>query len=188
MRRCGCCTAIAVVDHDRASRYREVRVHQLAQRATRENLTTRPDQGPAPLTVLVRAAARALAAVWPEVECDELGQVLRANTAALQQATRPALWNQDSFGYGVLFRSATSLGETGWVTAARDRGWRPFRRSRFSSPAGKQNAQNKSFHSSAQHGHMYRRPCDLPESQHFGAERHMGAGYDDPTRRTNHRS
>jgi hypothetical protein len=31
-----------------------------------------------------------------------------------------ALWNQDEGGHGVLFRSATSLGETGHAAAARD--------------------------------------------------------------------
>ena len=42
----------SLIDHDRASRYREVRVHRLVQRATRENLTTHPgEQGPAPLTI-----------------------------------------------------------------------------------------------------------------------------------------
>ena len=110
----------SLIDHDRASRYREVRVHQLVQRATRENLISHPGQGPAPLTVLAHTAASALAAVWPEVERDELGQVLRANTTALQQAVGPALWNHDEGGHGVLFQSATSLGETGQVTAAYD--------------------------------------------------------------------
>ena len=108
----------SLIGHDRASRYREVRVHQLVQRATRENLT-RPGQGPAPLTVLATAAASALAAAWPEAERDELGQVLRGNVTALQQAAGPALWNHDE-AYDVLFQSATSLGETGQVTAARD--------------------------------------------------------------------
>jgi hypothetical protein len=110
----------SLIDHDRAARYREVRVHQLVQRATRENLTTRPGrQGPGPLAALAQAAASALEEAWPEVE-HELGQVLRANATALQQAAGPALWNQDEGGHGVLFRSANSLGETGQVTAARD--------------------------------------------------------------------
>ena len=111
----------SLVDHDRASRYREVRVHQLVQRATRENLATRPgQQGPAQFTILARAAASALEAVWPQVERDEFGQVLRANATALQQAAGPALWNQGEGGHGVLFRWINSLGEAGQVTAARD--------------------------------------------------------------------
>jgi tetratricopeptide (TPR) repeat protein/transcriptional regulator with XRE-family HTH domain len=112
----------SLIDHDRASVYREVRVHQLVQRVTRENLTTRPDQqGLTSLTGLASAAGSALEAAWPEVERDDLGQVLRANAAALQQAVGPALWNNDEdVGRSVLFRSATSLGEIGQVTAARD--------------------------------------------------------------------
>jgi transcriptional regulator with XRE-family HTH domain len=56
----------SLIDHDRGSRYREVRVHQLVQRATRENLTTQPGQpGPDPLSALATAAADALIAVWP---------------------------------------------------------------------------------------------------------------------------
>jgi hypothetical protein len=110
----------SLIDHDRSSRYREVRVHQLVQRATRENLTSPGRQGPAPLAVVARAAADMLAAVWPEAERDEFGQVLRASTTALQQAAGPSLWSQDEGDPGVLFRSATSLGEAGQVTAARD--------------------------------------------------------------------
>jgi hypothetical protein len=111
----------SLIDHDRDSPYREVRVHQLVQRATRENLATRPgQQGPALFPVLAGAAASALEAVWPQVERDEFGRVLRANATALQQAAGPALWNPDAGGRYVLFRSAASLEETGQVTAARD--------------------------------------------------------------------
>jgi hypothetical protein len=109
-----------LIDHDRALSYREVRVHQLVQRATRENLTTRPGQGSDALATLACAAADALIAVWPEAESDDLGQVLRASTTALQQAAGPALWNQDEGPHRVLFQFAKSLGETGQVTAARD--------------------------------------------------------------------
>ena len=111
----------SLIDHDRGSSYREVRVHQLVQRAARENLTTRPgQQDPAPFSVLASAAAGALVAVWPQVERDEFGRVLRANANALQQAAGPALWSHDEGDHRVLFRSATSLGEAGQVTAARD--------------------------------------------------------------------
>ena len=110
----------SLIDHDRAARYREVRVHQLIQRATRENLTPGPGQDSPPLTVMARAAADALIWAWPQAELDELGQVLRAGTAALQQAAGPALWNSAEGGHPILFRSASSLGETGQVTAARD--------------------------------------------------------------------
>jgi NB-ARC domain len=110
----------SLIDHDRALIYREVRVHQLVQRATRENLNAQADLGPDLYAALAVTVADALEAVWPEAERDELGQVLRASTAALQQAAGPSLWSQDEGGHGVLFRSATSLGEAGQVTAARD--------------------------------------------------------------------
>ena len=109
----------SLIDHDRASRYREIRVHQLIQRATRENFTTRPgQQDPTPLTVLARAAASALTAVWPEAERDELGQVLRASATALIQHSARHLWNP--CGHVALFRLGRSLGEAGLVTDAID--------------------------------------------------------------------
>jgi hypothetical protein len=110
----------SLIDHDRAARYREVRVHQLIQRATRENLTPRPGQETSPLAVLARAAADTLISVWPQTERDDLGRVLRDCTAALQQAAGQALWNPGDGGHPVLFRSADTLGETGQVAAARD--------------------------------------------------------------------
>jgi hypothetical protein len=105
----------SLIDHDRSARDREVRVHQLIQRATRENLGGGPGTVP---EALASAAAAALEAVWPEAERDELGQVLRANAAALQHAAGPALWTGGR--YDVLFYSATSLGRTGQATAARE--------------------------------------------------------------------
>jgi len=128
----------SLIDHDRSSPYREVRVHQLVQRATRENLTTTPYKRLTPLNALACAAAEALIAVWPQIERDELGQVLRANTAALQQAAGPALWTTAGLaqqqaakpgllkalapegGWFVLFRAVTSLEESGQVADARD--------------------------------------------------------------------
>ncbi len=103
-----------LIDHDPAARYRKVRVHQLVQRATREALPSSQRERAA------RAAADALLQAWPEVERDELGQVLRANTTALRQATGTALWNQHDGGHAVLFRAVDSLGDTGQVAAARD--------------------------------------------------------------------
>jgi hypothetical protein len=46
--------------------------------------------------------------------------VLRANTAALQQAMGSCLWSQHEGAQGILFRSVTTLGETGQFAAARD--------------------------------------------------------------------
>ena len=102
----------SLINHDRTAVYREVCVHQLVQRSTRETL-------PAPrLDTLAWAAADALIAVWPPVERDELGQVLRASVTALTKAAGTGLWNQDTGGHEVLFRAASSLGRTGQVTAA----------------------------------------------------------------------
>jgi hypothetical protein len=109
----------SLINHDRASAYREVSVHQLVQRATRENFAV-SQQGLGPLTVLAFAAADALHAVWPEVEHDELGQVLRANVTALQQVAGPALRKRDEGAHCVLSLSASSLGKTGQAAAACD--------------------------------------------------------------------
>ena len=75
----------SLIDHDRGSAYREVRVHQLVQRATRENLTTRPgQQDPAPLTVLAPLLPARWSAVWPE------SGARRARPGAARQRHRPA--------------------------------------------------------------------------------------------------
>ncbi|MFI6485116.1 tetratricopeptide repeat protein [Nonomuraea sp. NPDC050663] len=109
----------SLIDHDRAAIYREIRVHQLVQRATRENLATQPDFGPELYAALAGTAADALLEVWPHVERAPLSQVLRANAAALQQVAEGVLWSGDGLGY-VLFRAAESLGESGQVTGAHD--------------------------------------------------------------------
>ncbi|MFD0850900.1 tetratricopeptide repeat protein [Actinomadura adrarensis] len=106
----------SLLDHDRAATYREIRIHQLLQRATREDLISRPDHRPGHLTALARAAADALLEIWPDVERDGLGQVLRANTTALQQAAGPALFHNNA--HQVLFEAVHSLGEAGHVHAA----------------------------------------------------------------------
>jgi hypothetical protein len=91
---------------------REVRVHQLIQRVTRETLT--PDQ----LIRTAHTAADDLEAVWPDTERDQLGVVFRANTAALHDTTDTALLQWNGGAHPVLFHAATSLGETGHATAA----------------------------------------------------------------------
>jgi hypothetical protein len=108
----------SLIDHDRHAIHREVRVHQLIQRATRENLATQPDLGPDLYAALADTAADALLSVWPPIERDQLGPILRANTTTLHQTTGAALWNPGTRGQVVLFRAATSLGETGQVSAA----------------------------------------------------------------------
>ncbi|MFE9679752.1 tetratricopeptide repeat protein [Streptomyces sp. NPDC006259] len=107
-----CLHRLSLVDHTLNTPHREVRVHNLVQRATREALS------PAARDMAARTCADALYEAWPEVERDTaLGQVLRANTAALTAHAADALWQPD--GHPVLFHTGNSLGNTGLVTAAR---------------------------------------------------------------------
>ncbi|TDB91230.1 tetratricopeptide repeat protein [Actinomadura sp. KC216] len=112
----------SLLDHNRVTTHREIRIHQLVQRATRENLLTQPDLGPAPLAEIARTAADALLRLWPQIERDQatqqLGQILRANTTALHDCTSSALYSPDSGAHAVLFQAATSLAKTGRTTAA----------------------------------------------------------------------
>lgn len=104
---------LSLINHDADSWHREVRVHQLIQRAVRDTLTlARRDS-------LARAAAHALVVSWPEVERDtQLAQVLRGNAAALTACADEALYRPNV--HLVLFHAGHSLGEGGQVTAARD--------------------------------------------------------------------
>ncbi|OLR92588.1 tetratricopeptide repeat protein [Actinokineospora bangkokensis] len=90
-----------------------VRVHALVQRVIRETID--PDTA----ARLGRLAANALHDAWPRVDTlAGVGPVLRANTAALHTHARHALLHPDV--HNVLFRAGRSLGEEGFVTAARD--------------------------------------------------------------------
>jgi hypothetical protein len=90
-----------------------VRVHGLVQRAVRE---ATPTEHAAALAV---TAADALVEIWPDIERDpRIGQILRANTAALNSHPGPLLWDADTGGHRVLFIAGRSLGGTGLVTAA----------------------------------------------------------------------
>ncbi|NAS20085.1 tetratricopeptide repeat protein [Herbidospora sp. NEAU-GS84] len=113
----------SLIDHDRGALHREVRVHQLIQRATRENIATQPDLGPELFAELAHTAADALLAAWPDAERDQIGTVLRANTTTLETSTGTALWEgggekTSHEAHPVLSRAATSLGESGQVSAA----------------------------------------------------------------------
>ncbi|MEU4409764.1 tetratricopeptide repeat protein, partial [Streptosporangium sp. NPDC023963] len=94
-----------LVTHNPAATYREVRVHQLIQRATYEALTAdrRLD--------VAHRAADALIQAWPDIERDQLGPVLRANTTALRDTTGTALWQRNDKIHQVLDQSAHSLGD-----------------------------------------------------------------------------
>ncbi|WP_449353554.1 tetratricopeptide repeat protein, partial [Streptomyces shaanxiensis] len=90
-----------------------VRVHQLVQHAVRDTLS--PEQR----YETAHAAADSLVYAWPEIERDtQLAQALRANTAALTAHSEAELhWPNAHF---VLYRTGTSLGTAGQVTAAHD--------------------------------------------------------------------
>jgi hypothetical protein len=102
----------SLIDHDTDAALREVRVHGLIQRATRETLTARRRAAAA------GAAADALLAIWPGQEKDGIGQVLRANAAHLKRRAGDDLWHPGGGAHPVLFRALTSLGEAGQVNAA----------------------------------------------------------------------
>ncbi|MFJ8965971.1 tetratricopeptide repeat protein [Lentzea sp. NPDC102401] len=109
----GCLQRLNLITLDTGSSSRTVRVHALVQRATRD---TWPDERAAEVT---RTTAAAVLQIWPDVEHDaSLGQLLRANTLALNAAGGEHLWELDA--HEVLLRSARSLGEAGLVAEARD--------------------------------------------------------------------
>ncbi|WTQ33299.1 tetratricopeptide repeat protein [Streptomyces virginiae] len=104
---------LSLLDHDRHTDHRAVRVHQLVQRTTRDTLT--PHQH----DTTARTTADALFAAWPAIERDTaLAQTLRANATALTRHAGQALYLPDA--HVVLYRTGRSLGDTGQVTAARD--------------------------------------------------------------------
>jgi hypothetical protein len=105
-----------LIDHNRHATYQEVRIHQLIQRATRECEFLRVDQDLS--AALADTAADSLRAVWPMIERDRLGSILRTNTSALESATGNALWAWHDSVPLVLQVSAMSLGATGQVTEA----------------------------------------------------------------------
>ncbi|MGZ2361731.1 tetratricopeptide repeat protein [Streptomyces sp. 372A] len=102
---------LSLIDYTPAAPHRTVRVHQLIQRATSDDLT--PDQ----YHRVARTAADALAAAWPPVEKDSnLSQALRANALALTHAAEDSLHRSNA--HPVLFRTGESLGSAGQFTAA----------------------------------------------------------------------
>ncbi|WP_326623062.1 tetratricopeptide repeat protein [Streptomyces decoyicus] len=102
-----------LIDHTPKSPHRAVRIHQLIQRAVRDNVPA------GQIESCARAAADALMTVWPDVERDTaLAQVLRANAETLRGLAEDALWRPGA--HPLLLRAGQSLGETGQVTAARD--------------------------------------------------------------------
>ncbi|MEU1337000.1 tetratricopeptide repeat-containing protein [Streptomyces sp. NPDC005827] len=106
-----CLDRLSLVDHTTDSPHRQVRVHGLIQRTTRETLST-VEQSSAVVT-----CADALADVWPMAEGDSaLEQTLRTNTEALVSHAGDALWRSGC--HPVLLRTGESLGVAGLVSVA----------------------------------------------------------------------
>ncbi|WP_370964842.1 tetratricopeptide repeat protein [Amycolatopsis sp. cg9] len=103
---------LSLITLDTQAPHREVRVHAVVQRTTRDGFRGRPDN-----SATVRVTADALLAIWPQVERDQaLAAALRSNTTALHTVASDALWTPN--GHAVLFRTGTSLGEAGLLAAA----------------------------------------------------------------------
>lgn len=106
---------LSLIDHTPRTSDQAVRVHQLVQRAARDDLTGDEHRRTA------RIAAEALLAAWPVVERDTgLGRVLRANADALIRIAEDALWESGT-AHALLFRAGNSLGQAGQTAAAIDR-------------------------------------------------------------------
>ncbi|MFM9458155.1 NB-ARC domain-containing protein [Streptomyces europaeiscabiei] len=100
-----------LVDHDRNVPHQPVRVHQLIQRVTCEEVL------PERRDVVARAAADALVAAWPESARDaSLAQELRANAQVLIGQAGDALYRPCA--HRLLHRLGQSLGDSGQVNAA----------------------------------------------------------------------
>ncbi|MFD4737792.1 SAV_2336 N-terminal domain-related protein, partial [Streptomyces virginiae] len=90
-----------------------VRVHQMVQRAARDQLPS------SQIDELAHTAGNALLDAWPQVEGDAaLAAVLRANSYALSSKAAEALYRPRA--HVLLYRYGRSLGESGQVVAARD--------------------------------------------------------------------
>jgi DNA-binding SARP family transcriptional activator len=103
--------ALNLIAHDPADTQLSVRMHALAQRATRESFE------PTLLSAAYRSAADALLQAWPEVERDlGLSAALRQNAIALAALAGEILWRPHA--HQVLFRTGASLGNMGLVGVA----------------------------------------------------------------------
>jgi DNA-binding SARP family transcriptional activator len=102
---------MSLITHDPADATRAVRMHAVAQRATREALD------PPVRRAAQRAAAGALIEIWPDHAQDKhLAAVLRANAGALAQIAGEELW--DGGAHPVLARTGRSLADVGLVREA----------------------------------------------------------------------
>ncbi|MEU3654445.1 tetratricopeptide repeat protein [Streptomyces sp. NPDC032161] len=118
-----------LIDHTPGERCDDawlVRVHQLIQRAVREQRPpgSSPDVRIQRRYTVLPAAAHALLDIWPDAEHDQ-DHALRLRASARSLATHDQdgeshpLW-QDDTAYTLLFRLGTSTGESGDISWARD--------------------------------------------------------------------
>ncbi|MBZ4014745.1 tetratricopeptide repeat protein [Streptomyces purpurogeneiscleroticus] len=109
-----CLHRLSLADHTPGIPHRALRVHALIQRVAREDLPTEQHDR------LVRVAADALLAAWPDIieggDTTDLAQALRSNTDALTHHARDALYHPGI--HPVLFQFGHSLGSSGRFTGA----------------------------------------------------------------------
>ena len=103
-----------LVSHDQGSRVRAIRIHALTARVVRENTPA------AEVSDIVKAAADALLADWPESDHTSpgLSAGLRANATVLARHGGDLLWQAN--GHPVLYRAGNSLLAAGLHFAAVD--------------------------------------------------------------------
>jgi hypothetical protein len=88
-----------------------IRIHALVQRATLDGVD------PQRRADLVRAGARALVAIWPEIERDaEFARMLRSNASAVYERDADAVWTGPD-ERELLWRLGRSIGESGQFAA-----------------------------------------------------------------------
>lgn len=107
--------SLVSVDDDVASnsQLQLVRVHALVQRATLDGLAQERFE------TLARVAADGLGQMWPDFVRAELGQVLRANAAALIDLRGDGLWAEHELRT-LVWLAGASLGVSGQINAAVD--------------------------------------------------------------------
>ena len=104
---------LSLIVHDPTDMTRSIRMHALAQRATREALDAEV------LQHAYIAAADALVEAWPSIEHDAtLSSILRQNAATLKDLAEGALWITRA--HPMLFRAGHSMEEVGLISAALD--------------------------------------------------------------------
>ncbi|MFF3128336.1 tetratricopeptide repeat protein [Streptomyces sp. NPDC057908] len=105
---------LCLIDHDRDTAHREVRIHELIQRAVRDELSVVTSQ------VAAAAAGAALLTSWPDTaHATALGMVLRSNAAAFV-AHAHAIDDMGFAVFKVILRTASSFGQAGHLSTAID--------------------------------------------------------------------